>query len=123
MSGCNPLDLQGFVTSLDQRRRVEGLSWREVGRQAGVSPSTLTRLQQGRHPDVATFGALVQWLGASPQDFFEAGPAIVDVSPPAAVLAALLRSKDVQSLSPDSRLALDAIVQAAIRILRDSKQA
>ena len=56
-------DRAGFHTTLDTTRTELGLTWRQVARQAGVSASTLTRLAQGKAPDVDTLARLLDWAG------------------------------------------------------------
>lgn len=63
------LDVDAIYAALDARRRSKKLSWREVAQEAGVSPSTLTRMAQGKRPDVDGFAALVSWLGVSADAF------------------------------------------------------
>ena len=45
-------DSQGFYDALDATRRSRNLNWKQVAAQSGVSASTLTRMAQGRRPDV-----------------------------------------------------------------------
>lgn len=52
-----------FYESLDGERRGRGLTWKDVAAEAKVSASTLTRLGQGRRPDVDSFARLVAWGG------------------------------------------------------------
>ena len=54
-------DLPAFHAALDAERQVRGLSWRQLGAEAGVAPSTLTRMGHGRHPDVDGLSALLAW--------------------------------------------------------------
>lgn len=42
------------------------LSWRMIAHQAGISPSTFTRLNEGRAPDAVTLGRILVWLGRPP---------------------------------------------------------
>ena len=63
------LDVEALYAGLDARRKSKDLSWRDVAREVGVSPSTLTRMAQGKRPDVDGFAALVDWLGM-PADAF-----------------------------------------------------
>ena len=118
----HPLDLEALVDALDAKRRAEDISWREVARQAGVGPSTLTRMQQGKRPDVDTFSALVSWLGAAAEEFLATGAQAPKEQAPEATFAALMRSKRVKQLSPSERATLDAIVQAALTVLDKSKK-
>ena len=50
---------------------VRSLTWREVARQTGITPSTLTRMGQGRQPDASSLAALSAWAGLNPADFVE----------------------------------------------------
>ncbi len=63
------LDVGALYGALDARRRSKKLSWREVAKQIGVSPSTFTRMAQGKRPDVNSFAALVEWLGMQADRF------------------------------------------------------
>lgn len=60
----------GFYQALDSERASRHLNWKEVSALSGVSASTLTRLAQGRRPDVDSLAALVRWAGMSADDFF-----------------------------------------------------
>lgn len=63
------LDVAELRAALDRERQARGLTWSDVAREAGVSPSTLTRLARGGRPDVDGFASLVWWLRA-PADTF-----------------------------------------------------
>ena len=65
-------DNTGFYQALDSERASRRLNWKEVSALSGVSASTLTRLAQGRRPDVDSLAALVNWAGLSADDFFPA---------------------------------------------------
>jgi transcriptional regulator with XRE-family HTH domain len=54
-------DAQGFHRALDAVRAARRLNWKLVAEESGVSASTLTRLAQGRRPDVDSLAALVGW--------------------------------------------------------------
>lgn len=62
-------DADAFYESLDAERRSRGLNWKDVAAKAGVSPSTLTRLGQGRRPDVDSFARLIAWGGFDADQF------------------------------------------------------
>lgn len=62
-------DAGAFYEAVDAERRSRGLNWKEVARQARVSQSTLTRLGQGKRPDVDSFAALVGWGGLAADQF------------------------------------------------------
>jgi len=114
------LDTDALYAALDQRRQSSELSWRQVAQEAGVSPSTLTRLGQGKRPDVDGFAALVKWLGQSADDFLR--PKHVDEdderTDTMAVISAHLRSS--KNLSSESAEALEDILRAAYKRLKDT---
>jgi len=56
-----PFNVQMFFFALDEIRINRKLSWKEVASEAGVSASTLTRIGQGKRPDVDGLAALAQW--------------------------------------------------------------
>ena len=45
-------DVGAFHAALDSQRLAMGLNWKDVAAEAGVSASTLTRMAQGKRPDV-----------------------------------------------------------------------
>lgn len=62
-------DADAFYHVLDAERSQRGLTWKDVAVQTGVSASTLTRLGQGRRPDVDSFARLVAWGGFTADQF------------------------------------------------------
>ena len=42
---------------------------RETAHEIGISPATLMRVENGRTPDVGTFGKLCNWLEIDPKEF------------------------------------------------------
>jgi len=114
------LNVRALYAALDKTRRSRDLSWRDLAKSAGVSPSTLTRLGQGKRPDVDSFGALVQWLGISAEQFLEdpRSQSQQEEPEPMAVISTYLRaSKD---LSPKSAEALEDIIEAAYKRLKEA---
>ena len=110
------LDVAALYVTLDSERRQRKLSWREVAHQAGVGPSTLSRMAQGHRPDVDSFVALVQWLGMPAEQFMRGSPGGAGQPGhcPAQAVASLLRAD--KNLDPDSAAAIDDILQAAMRL-------
>jgi transcriptional regulator with XRE-family HTH domain len=116
----NQIDLEALVAALDAQRKARGLSWRQVAKEAAVSASTLTRMQQGKLPDVNTFGALVQWLHIPAERFMVQGQRVHKKSPdPMAVASTLLRGK--REVSPRAARALEELVQAAFKLAKELK--
>lgn len=58
---------------LRSRRKEAGLSVRQAAEDAGVSFSTVTRVESGAQPDLATFVKLCAWLRVRPEEFFLTG--------------------------------------------------
>jgi transcriptional regulator with XRE-family HTH domain len=73
------LDTAHLYRALDERRTAHGLNWRDVARETGLSPSTLTRLGDGHRPDADALCSLIMWPGLSLRMFVrvesERGPA------------------------------------------------
>jgi transcriptional regulator with XRE-family HTH domain len=68
------LDLAGLSSRIRDRRRAEHLSVRQAAEEAGVSFMTLSRVENGSQPDLATFVQLCAWLRIAPETFFSSGP-------------------------------------------------
>jgi len=113
------LQLEALVAALDSERQARELSWRQLAAQAGVSASTLTRMQQGKAPDVNTFSALTSWLDISAERFYtEVGPERVQ-NDPMAVVSTLLRGK--KKMSSKAVAALTELVNAAVKLSKELK--
>ena len=116
------LDIQALVAALDSKRRAKNLSWRQLAKKTDVSQSTLTRMQQGKRPDVDTFASLVRWLGMPAEDFLvsEAHKGKkASGSHPVAVLSAHLRAK--KEMSDETLQAVEALIQAAYKLGKELK--
>lgn len=62
-------DAEGFYAVLDAYRTERGLSWKQVADKTKVSASSLTRMAQGKRPDVDSLAALANWSGISVDQF------------------------------------------------------
>lgn len=58
-------DPDALYVALDRKRRQRRILWRQIAREAGVSPSTLTRIGQGHQIYSDGLVKLMAWLGAS----------------------------------------------------------
>lgn len=56
------LDVPELYAHLDNMRRQGGLTWRGVAEIVGISPSTMTRLKDGKRPDADALVSLIAWL-------------------------------------------------------------
>ena len=103
-------DAAGFYRALDAVRGARSLNWKLVAEQSGVSASTLTRLAQGRRPDVDSLAALVAWAGLSADHFVNAGPSATTPEP-IGQIASFLRQDP--RLTDEGRDAMMQIIVAA----------
>jgi transcriptional regulator with XRE-family HTH domain len=62
-------DSAGFFAAIDAQRQAKGKTWKQVAADAGISASTLTRMSQGRRPDVDGLASLLSWSGLDADDF------------------------------------------------------
>src|SRR5690242_1262957 len=71
----NTLDIERLARLVKTKRASKGL--RETALEIGnVSPSTLSRVENGRIPDMETFLLLCDWLCVSPAEFFSTDASI-----------------------------------------------
>lgn len=115
MAERGSFDAGAFFSALDAERQARGLLWKDVAAQAKVSQSTLTRLAQGKRPDVDSLAALVDWAGLKVDDF------VVRVhgdphQDSFGMISTYLRAD--QSLSPQAADALEQVVKATYQALR-----
>jgi transcriptional regulator with XRE-family HTH domain len=108
-------DEAGFFAALDSVRIARSLTWKRVAAEASISPSTLTRLAQGKRPDVDSLAALVDWAGLNADDFVVRTRDKQDTEP-LAMISTYLRAD--RSLSPEAAAAIDTVVKAAYEALR-----
>ena len=114
------LDVESLIAALNAEREDRGLSWRKLALEAGVNPSSLTRMQQGKLPDVNTFTALIHWLRMPIDQFMASGLSGPSQEPnPMAVVSTLLRGK--REMTPEALKALDELVQAAFKFSKEIK--
>jgi transcriptional regulator with XRE-family HTH domain len=113
------LQLDALVAALDSERQAKGISWRQLAAEAEVSASTLTRMQQGKSPDVNTFSALTTWLNTPAERFYaDSGPQNTP-NDPTAVVSTLLRGQ--KKMSKEAVKALTELVSAAVKLSRELK--
>ena len=106
------LDVEALYGALDARRKTQDLSWRDVAKEAGVSPSTLTRMAQGKRPDVNGFAKLAAWMGVSADVFLKKqGSKKVKQADPVAMFSTFLRAS--KELDEQSVEFLEDVLQAA----------
>lgn len=108
-------DAEGFFEALDATRQARKENWRQVAQAAGVSASTLTRMAQGKRPDVDSLAALTAWSGLNADDYVRRGADRAQAEP-LAMISTFLRSD--KHLSPEAATALDQVIRATYERLR-----
>ena len=108
-------DAEAFYEALDSARQARRMNWKQVAGESGVSASTLTRMAQGKRPDVDGLAALASWSGLSADDFVRS-----DGSRPAPDSLAMISTylKGDKNLSPEAATAIDQLVKATYERLR-----
>jgi transcriptional regulator with XRE-family HTH domain len=113
------VDVEALYAALDNKRKAHGTSWREIARRLDVSPSTFSRMAQGRRPDVDTFATLLRWLGMPAEAFMRGPTKPAATEEPVAMVSSYLRS--ARNVKPEDAEALEDIFRAAYtRLVRES---
>lgn len=110
-------DADGFYAALNAERDARKLTWKEVAEESHVSASTLTRMKQGKRPDVDSLAALATWSGLDVDTYVTKGDAEATSMPK---IGALLRADP--HLSPKSAIAIEKIIQAAYEQMRQDAE-
>ena len=108
------LNFQIVGTKLLERRGDRGV--REVAKEIGISPATLSRVERGHLPDLETFSKVCQWLELDPNEVLGLAPQLHSGSQ---VQATVHFRKD-KTLNPDTAKALGTLILAAQRALATS---
>ena len=108
-------DADAFYAALDGVRRSRKLTWKQLAAESGISASTLTRMAQGKRPDVDGLAALAAWSGLNADDFVRSHEQRPEPTP-LAQISTYLRSD--KNLSPEAAAALDELVKATYERLR-----
>jgi transcriptional regulator with XRE-family HTH domain len=108
-----------FYEAVDRRRQEQGLSWRQLAAELSLSPSTFSRLSQGRRPDVDTFVKVLAWLDRPATDFVEGFQSPQAGDAPKDTVRQISESlRQDSSLSNENADALEEIVRVAYHRLR-----
>ena len=113
-------DVDALHAAMDSERRSRRLTWKEVAAESGVSASTLTRLSQGRQPDVNNLAAITSWLGMS-ADHFMRGRQVTQfgAASPLAQISSIIHNDP--HLTPEGGAALEELIRATYARLRKDK--
>jgi transcriptional regulator with XRE-family HTH domain len=119
-SSPGQFDVSALYSALDSERFARNLNWKEVSEESGVSASTLTRLSQGRRPDVDSLTALTKWLGMPADRFMGGRTRAFGAASPLTQISAIIREDP--NLNSDAAAALDELIKATYARLRTSKK-
>ncbi len=109
-------DADGFFAALDAERQSRANTWKQVAEEAQVSASTLTRMAQGRRPDVDSLAALVLWSGLSADAYVRDQQETKPEAGSLAMVSTYLKADP--HLTPEAAVALDELVKATYERLR-----
>jgi transcriptional regulator with XRE-family HTH domain len=113
-------DADAFHAALDAQRQSRRLTWKKVAEEAGVSASSLTRMAQGRRPDVDTMAALLAWSGLDAGQFVVQNERSVGEADSLARITAYLRADP--HLTDEGASALEAMLKVAYEQLRTDQR-
>ena len=112
MARTATFDSGAFYAALDGERQARQYTWKRVAQESGVTASTLTRISQGKRPDVDGLAALAAWSGLDVDRFIK-GKSVKEEPEPLAVISSCLHSDP--RLNVEAAVALDQMVKAAYR--------
>jgi transcriptional regulator with XRE-family HTH domain len=101
------------------RERRGGRGIREVAKEIGISPATLTRVEGGRLPDLATFQRMCAWLRINPNELLDVpldAPEVPSTDDPSTPVAAV-HLKASKTLPPEAATDLAQLIVVAHREL------
>jgi transcriptional regulator with XRE-family HTH domain len=113
-------DVTALHAALDSERVARRITWKDVSAASGVSASTLSRLSQGKRPDVDSLAALTGWLGMPADRFMGRRSAAFGSTSPLTQISSILR--DDPDLNEDAAAALDEMIKATYARLRSTKK-
>ena len=102
---------------LRERRGNGGI--REVAREIGISPATLSRVENGKLPDLETFSKICRWLKIDPGEVLGVKGVVGTASSQDRTVSAHLRADKNQS--PEAARALAEMILAAQRMISESR--
>lgn len=117
------IDVSGLHAALDAERTARGLSWRQLAKEIGVSPSLLSRLGNDLRPDADGFATLVRWLNMPAEQFMvdTDGERSEQTEPDLVTqLAPLLRAR--QDLDKRDVAYLEDVIRATVRHAQSSRE-
>ena len=79
----NAIRIDRLAERIQEKRAGKGV--RDAANEVGVSPATLSRIENGKIPDLETFGKVCRWLGEDPAIYLGLTPQAAATTPTARV--------------------------------------
>jgi transcriptional regulator with XRE-family HTH domain len=108
--GAMSLAIHDLGRLLVAKRARRGI--RDAALEAGVSPATFSRVENGHIPDLKTFTSLCKWLGRDPREFL--GMAIAE-TPPTPQPSTVVHFRKKKTVKMETAKALGELILAAQR--------
>jgi transcriptional regulator with XRE-family HTH domain len=102
----NSIPIDRLAERIQEKRAGKGV--REAASEVGVSPATLSRIENGKIPDLETFGKVCRWLGEDPAIYLGLPPQTAAATPTARV-----HFKKGAAIQKDTAKALADMILAA----------
>ena len=118
MARTASFDGAAFFAALDAERQARRCTWRQVAEECGISASTLSRMAQGRLPDVNGLAALAAWSGLEVDRFVKS--AVAREPRPMAVISSCIHADP--HLTEEAAVAIDQMVRAAYRSMASQRE-
>lgn len=109
------INMEQLAQRIKERRGATGV--RAAAAEVGISPATLSRVENGKVPDLDTFSKICQWLDDDPSIYLGLQPRS------AAMPTALVHFKKETAIRPESARALGEMILAAQRALLEEELA
>jgi transcriptional regulator with XRE-family HTH domain len=94
---------------------------RDVAKEIGVSPATLSRIERGHQPDLGTFPKLCRWLQLDPAEVLDLSTAGRSSAPAESsdVITATVHLRAQRNIRPEVAQALGEMILAVQRMSPD----
>lgn len=107
------LAIDELALRIQEHRAGKGI--REAAKEVGVSSATLSRVENGKVPDLETFGKICQWLGDDPSIYLGLKPRVIETP------RAQVHFKKGAAIEKDSAKALSEMIMLARKALLEEE--
>lgn len=107
-------NLEAFLAALDTERLARRKNWKQVAEESKVPASTLSRMKQGKRPDVDSFAKLLAWSSLKAETFIKSEN-LPSTATSLSEITALLRADP--KLSDESKRTLEHVINSTYSAL------